>query len=141
MQGFPPLSSLFLISSVPLTERNNRNFARCSRTEILFFLVFLVYSIGLPLYYNESSRIKYLEYNMDIIHWLTYIIIHHWFSWKTFLEGYNIVLQFLVNVFLTLDFLLHFLSLNTSWTNFVLIIMKTINKFLQSSIESHWVFP
>ena len=51
IQEVPPLSSFFLISSVPLTEGNNRNFARGSPTVLpfSFVFVFLVNRIGLPL--------------------------------------------------------------------------------------------
>ena len=41
---------------------------------------------------------------------------------------------------LTVVFLLQPLLLNTIWTIVVLMIMKKINEWLQSSIESNWVF-
>ena len=45
LQGVPPLIKVY---TDPLTEDNNRNFARGSFTEI-FFLVSLVDGIGFPL--------------------------------------------------------------------------------------------
>ena len=61
---------------------------------------------------------------MNFIPFLTDIHIKHWFSSNNILMGSTIVLQLLVCGFLTVIFVLNFLSQNTIWTTVALVIMN-----------------